>query len=95
VSLELTDAQRETLKQFRADGLLWMVNAAILHPRGYALTAHIDDAGEPIGLSVLGDGVEPWCFADASDVQDAIRLFMDAEVRRESIIAPALGKGEA
>lgn len=89
--LELTDEQRATLKQFRADGLLWMVNAAILHPRGYALTVHIDDDGEPTGLSVQGDGVEPWCFGpDASDVRDSVQLFMEAEARREAIIAPAL-----
>lgn len=88
--LELTDAQRETLNQFRADGLLWMVNAAILHPRGYALTVHINDAGDPIGLSVQGDGVEPWCFESLDNVRDSVEAFMAGETRREAIITNAL-----
>jgi hypothetical protein len=42
----------------RGDGLLWLVNASILHPRGYAL-ARDSITG---ALFLLGDGSEPWRF---------------------------------
>lgn len=43
-------------------GLLWLINAAILHPRGYALTATVGIDGKVKDLYVQGDGSEPWCF---------------------------------
>lgn len=96
MSLDLTPEQRTTIKRFRDDGLLWLSNAAIFHPRGYALTVHLDENGEPIGLSVQGDGTELWCFGpDYSEVQDSIAAFMAAEIRREEIIAIALGRRSA
>jgi hypothetical protein len=64
MSLDLDPVSKARLRKFHADGLLYLVNTSVLHPRGYALTLHVDDAtGEPIGLSVTGDGTEPWCFA--------------------------------
>lgn len=42
------------------DGLLWLINRAVLHPRGFAL-GHVP--GAPAGELVLyGDGTEPWAF---------------------------------
>lgn len=43
----------------RGDGLLWLINAAVLHPRGFALAVNSESGA----LSLLGDGSEPWMFA--------------------------------
>lgn len=53
----------------RAVGLLWLINTALLHPRGYALALHSDDEGNATGWSLLGDGSEPWYF-DPSEPSD-------------------------
>lgn len=71
------------LKQFQDDGLVWLVNTALLHPRGYALCVHKDTDGNPVGLSILGDGSEPWCFAP-EDAADSAAAFNFAEERREA-----------
>ena len=41
------------------DGLLWLINKACFHARGFAL-AYNRETGE---FSLLGDGKEPWRFA--------------------------------
>lgn len=63
---ELSKEQSQTLQKFWEEGLLWLVNTAILHPRGYALTIVYDDEAlnTPLGLFIQGDGDEPWCFGD-------------------------------
>jgi hypothetical protein len=40
---------------WREDGVLWLVNAVVFHPRGFALGMKADGTG-PI---LLGDGSEP------------------------------------
>lgn len=48
--------------------LLWLVNRVVFHPRGFALAFHYeDDATEPSGWSLLGDGSEVWTFTEADD----------------------------
>lgn len=42
----------------RADGLLWMINTVIFHPRGLALTLYPDEEK----LMLQGDGLEAWSF---------------------------------
>lgn len=55
----------------RDDGVLWMVNRTVFHPRGYALA--VDDTGT---LTLLGDGSEPWSFdlreSDGTDREDEL-----------------------
>lgn len=46
----------------QASGLLWLINACVLHPRGYALAA---DPNHPIEIVLLGDGQEIVTFADS------------------------------
>ncbi|MEO7260268.1 MAG: hypothetical protein ABI047_03260 [Jatrophihabitantaceae bacterium] len=42
----------------RADGLLWLINRTVFHPRGYALAVE-----EPGGaLYLMGDGSTPWSY---------------------------------
>jgi hypothetical protein len=50
-------------------GLLWLINAVVFHPRGYALALVADRAtGEKAaGWQLLGDGDEPWTYADPVD----------------------------
>jgi len=87
--LALDAEGRERLKQFHEDGLVWLINTALLHPRGYAIAIHLDDQGEYVGLSVVGDGSEPWVFgpnaAEArTNTEDAIDRYLEAEGRREA-----------
>lgn len=65
----------------RAAGLLWLINRAVLHPRGYALALvyppDTDHAtAEPVGWRLVGDGTEPWRYG--ADV-DEDTLFDAAE----------------
>lgn len=46
----------------RATGLLWLINATVFHPRGFALAISEDNKFE-----VFGDGGERWCFSDVAD----------------------------
>lgn len=47
----------------REDGLLWLINRVVFHPRGFALGVDVDDDGRPTGRFVLfGDGTEVWRF---------------------------------
>jgi hypothetical protein len=45
-----------------ASGLLWLINTALLHPRGYALAV---EQSAPTMMLLLGDGREPVTFADS------------------------------
>lgn len=46
--------------EFQQEGLLWLVNASVFHPRGYALAFHHDSDGNVTGWSLEGDGSERW-----------------------------------
>lgn len=93
-ALVLTAEKRALLKRWRDDGLLWLVNASVLHPRGWALAVHIDDDGELLGLSVVGDGKEPWCFGTDPDgshqADEPFAEFKRSESAREAEWAPKL-----
>lgn len=58
----LTPDQRQAIREFKDTGLLWLVNTSVMHPRGYAIAVTVAEDGEPIAMSVVGDGTEPWCF---------------------------------
>lgn len=53
----------------RDSGLLWLINAAAFHPRGYALAIHYDENGDAIGWSILGDGTDPYTVPDETATQ--------------------------
>ena len=75
------------LDSFRSSGLLWLINVTVFHPRGFALAIEYEN-GKPTGMSLLGDGKEPWCFSeserdgtqDSFDVVNA--LFVSLRDRR-------------
>lgn len=49
------------------DGLLWLVNRCVFHPRGYAL-AFFPESGT---WMLLGDGSEPWSYLGTEIAQYA------------------------
>lgn len=63
---------RLAFERFRDSGLLWLLNASVLHPRGFALgftyPAGADIAQiklgqvEPSGWTIYGDGTDAWRF---------------------------------
>jgi hypothetical protein len=57
--------------ELRDSGLLWLINRAVLHPRGYALGLVYNDAGNPVGWQLDGDGTEPWRYGTDVD-EDAL-----------------------
>jgi len=44
----------------RADGLLWLINTVVFHPRGFALAVD----SETGAFSLMGDGSERWGYAE-------------------------------
>lgn len=63
----MSEDERVTPVDLKGDGVLWMVNCAVFHPRGLALA--VDEDGE---LSLVGDGKEPWQFdAAVADIKFA------------------------
>lgn len=52
--------------ELRDSGLLWLINASVFHPRGFALALHYE-GGEAVGWSLVGDGTEPWQYDPAAD----------------------------
>ncbi|HWE81135.1 MAG TPA: hypothetical protein VG265_05770 [Gaiellaceae bacterium] len=110
--LKLLDENRVALAEFQAAGLVWLVNSSLLHPRGVALAIHwkdgdIDGEGSPrpgalpLGLSIVGDGSEPWCFgydeaSGAGQADPNYAAFKQAEAAREREWSPKLNpRGEA
>lgn len=54
--------------ELRTTGLLWLINRQIFHPRGFALAVVADmTTGDVSGWKLLGDGREPWNFADGDE----------------------------
>lgn len=51
----------------RVSGLLWLINAAVFHPRGFALAVHVDAAGKAVGWKLQGDGSQPWRYNQDMD----------------------------
>lgn len=82
----------DELARFHEEGLVWLVNAAVLHPRGWALTIHISEEGEPTHLSIQGDGRERWCFVPGENAA-VLERFERAEEQREARTGPE-GKTE-
>lgn len=78
----LSPEQRAGIQWFQESGLLWLVNTAILHPRGKAIAVHVDENGERTAMSIVGDGDEPWTFGP--DAIDSFRAYLESEAERES-----------
>lgn len=66
----------------RSEGLLWLINTTVFHPRGYALGMHFDRDGVAVGWSLMGDGSESWAFSKSVDAE------IDALFRRVKEMMP-------
>lgn len=74
------------LEDLRESGLLWLINRVVFHPRGFAIALHIR-GGKAVGWELLGDGSEPWQYADEVDERDALtraEATLAAERRRKA-----------
>lgn len=68
---------------FIDEGLLYLVNAAAFHPRGYSLALHRDlETREVVGWSLMGDGNEVFQFADCEHLDDVF-------AKAQALLAPA------
>lgn len=82
-----------SLDQLRTTGVLWLINAAVFHPRGVALALDYADEDGPDadarGWSlVASDDGGPWTFPDSDEIRDR---FVDVE----TLIREALTNGRA
>lgn len=59
--------------EFRTEGLLWLINVSVFHPRGYALGFHFGDDGSVTGWTLLGDGNEAWTMPDRNEIDELMR----------------------
>lgn len=84
-----------TFEDFRAAGLLWLVNRHVFHPMGYALTFHIDtETKRVLGWSIQGDGREVWSFAEKDDdagFHDVKRFFASLSAEQAKPVDPSVG----
>jgi hypothetical protein len=49
----------------RTSGLLWLINATVFHPRGFALYLALGEDGGVTGWGLQGNGTEPWQFDES------------------------------
>jgi hypothetical protein len=77
--------------EFHGAGLVWLVNAAVLHPRGYALAVETDDDGDYTGYFTIVKSPygEPWYFESGTTAQ-TVANFEDAEALRSTEVFEAL-----
>lgn len=74
-------AEALPLSALHDTGVLWLINRVVFHPRGFALAIDVNrETGEVTGWTLLGDGTEPWRFAeDRDNVQyAAVEAFIEA-----------------
>lgn len=55
--------RKPNLVDLQDDGVLWMINRLVFHPRGFALGIIPDGKGGAAGFELYGDGLVPWQFA--------------------------------
>lgn len=63
----------------REDGILWMLNRTVFHPRGFALGINEDRSG----LFLTGDGLEPWRYDESMDtIENGLFAAFEAMLER-------------
>jgi hypothetical protein len=68
--------------ELSASGLLWLINRAVFHPRGFALGLVHGADGKVTGWTLLGDGKEPWHYEDSGSED---RRFAAAEATLKAV----------
>ena len=59
-----TASTTRPFSELREHGLLWLINKAVFHPRGFALAFDVEDDGTVTGWGMKGDGTESWSYVD-------------------------------
>lgn len=73
-------SEPSTEVQLREDGVLWMINRTVFHPRGFAL-GFTPVSGE---LTLYGNGSEPWHYDEAmNDVEDELFINFESLLARQ------------
>ena len=62
--------QPRPFSEMSDEGLLWLINRCVFHPRGWALAFHRDDDGSISGWSMLGSGDDVWTFTAEADDEE-------------------------
>jgi hypothetical protein len=75
------------LTDLRDTGVLWALNKHLFHPQGHALALALDAGGAVIGWNLLGDGTEPWSFAEDEPEASAYAAFL-ASLRPDPPLPP-------
>lgn len=70
-------ATKQAALDFWGEGLLWLVNTAILHPRGYALSIDLE-TGE-LGMCKLKERI----YFEPGFDEDVIKKYEQAEKKRK------------
>lgn len=66
------DDDGRPFNELRENGLLWLINRTIFHPRGFSLGFVVETSEETgeetsLGWSILGNGSESFTFLDEQD----------------------------
>lgn len=61
------------------DGLLWLINTVVFHPRGFAL-----GYGDDGSFELWGNGDEPWSYSETVDTDAKFRAAEAAMARVRS-----------
>ena len=75
------------------DGVLWLINSTVFHPRGFALTVAQDDNGNHLGLLLQGDGTEVWQYG--TDPDNPGRVDVDAKLAAVNALFARAAKANA
>jgi len=71
-----------SFRELSETGLLWLINAVVFHPRGFALALSMDTlTGEVTGWDLLGDGMSPYRYASDMDARFLVAEETLAEYR--------------
>lgn len=73
-----------SIVELHDDGVLWMLNTCVFHPRGFALQYN----PETKDLSLIGDGDEVWVFTE-STAEAAFEKF-NALIRRHRLLVKGI-----
>jgi hypothetical protein len=65
----------------REDGLLWLINRTVFHPRGFALGIDIESGG----FVLYGNGDEPWDYRLPDGEENQLFLAAEAAMARVTL----------
>jgi len=77
----MADLSHSSRVDLRADGVLWLINRTVFHPRGFALAVDVETGD----LSLFGNGDEPWAYdLDEDECFAAVEALLERTRNGES-----------